>query len=202
MLAGAHVQRSGPVGGDERKLALTVGWLSSPTGAPAPKGCRVRKGSVPTDPAPSLASITGVENLNPFESEEERIKAHVQRWLQDITATVDSLREYMSDVTRESKFMVDEFDARVADVAIELSPSSREPVVYEFLTVQCGIASTLLLGRRRIAIPIGITSFAIKMRLYENDRRVLMTGTPEVPGVANTTLFFEMSGHMYPHVSL
>lgn len=57
-------------------------------------------------------------------------------------------------------------------------------------------AGTILIGRRRFYIPVGITSFPIKMRVYENERRILMTGTPEVPG-ATSALFFEMTGKIY-----
>jgi hypothetical protein len=139
--------------------------------------------------------------MSVLDVESERMKKYVEHWLDDVTKAIDDMTSYLRDITRESKFMVDEFDARAADVQIELTPSVREPVVYEFIVIQAGIASTLLLGRRRIAIPIGITAMNVKMRMYENDRRVLLTGTPEIPGVAPTTLFFEMTGHMYPHVS-
>lgn len=57
-------------------------------------------------------------------------------------------------------------------------------------------AGTILIGRRRFNIPVGITSFPIKMRVYEHERRILMTGTPEAPGAASA-LFFEMTGKIY-----
>lgn len=133
--------------------------------------------------------------------EEQRIKQYVEKWLQDIDESVRSVREYMADITRESRFMVDEFDTRVSAASLELTPLSREPVVYEFIVAATGVAGTLLLGtRRRIPIPVGVTSIPVKMRLYENDQRILMTGTPEAPGAASA-LFLEMTGHEYPHIT-
>lgn len=135
-----------------------------------------------------------------IESPELRANRLITKWIEDIAHASDTLRKYMEDVTRESKFMVDEFDSRVSAVSMELLPSVREPVVYEFLMVQAGAAATLILGvRRRISIPAGITSMPIKMRLYENDQRILIAGTPENPGAA-TTLYLEMTGYIYPHV--
>jgi len=136
-----------------------------------------------------------------FKSEEQRIKEYVTRWLQEIDESVKGISDYVHDITRESRFMVDEFDTRISAVSLELQASSREPVVYEFITVATSVAATLLLGnRRRIAIPAGITSFNTKMRLYENDQRILISGTPEAPGAAGQ-LFLEMTGHMYPHIT-
>ena len=137
----------------------------------------------------------------PFESEEARIKEYVKNWLQDIDESVKSLRDYMHDITRESRFMVDEFASEVSAKSTEIKPTSREPVVYEFIVAATGIAGTLLLGtRRRIPIPVGVTAIPVKMRLYENDQRILMTGTPEAPGAASA-LFLEMTGHEYPHIT-
>lgn len=136
-----------------------------------------------------------------FKSEEQRIKEYVSRWLQEIDASVKNISDYVHDITRESRFMVDEFDTRILAASLELTPGSREPVVYEKITIATGAVGTLILGnRRRIAVPVGITTFDTKMRLYENDQRILMTGTPEAPG-GPTTLFLEMVGHMYPHVT-
>lgn len=135
-----------------------------------------------------------------IKSEEQRIKDHVTRWLQDIDIAVKGVRDYMSAITLESKFMVDEYESRVSDTKIELQPSSREPVVYEFIVTSMSVAGTLIIGRRRFPIPVGITSLNVKMRVGENEQRILLAGTPEAGG-ATGPMYFEMTGHMYPHVS-
>lgn len=138
--------------------------------------------------------------MDPFKGEEQRIKDHVTRWLQDIDIAVKGVRDYMSAITLESKFMVDEHDSRINDTRLELAATSREPVVYEFIVVSMSVVGTLLIGRRRFPIPAGITSLNVKMRVYENDQRVLLSGTPEAGGAAGP-MFLEMTGHMYPHVT-
>lgn len=141
----------------------------------------------------------------PLAAEEQMVKEHVKRWLSDINASVKDVQDYMRGLTRESKFMVDEFDSAFA-TQIELKPTSREPVVYNTIVVSVngglGI-STLLIGRRRLTINNNvnqITTIKCEMRVYENDRRILLSGTPEAPDAA-VQMFFEMTGRMFPHQS-
>lgn len=163
-------------------------------------------GSIPygaTDPALSPSIYMEDSPKVSVEIEQEKMRKRIEKWIGDINSSVKDVQDYVHGLTRESHFMIDEFDSAFA-TSIELKPSSREPVVYTTILVAmlggAGVG-TILVGRRRITFNTNVsqlTTIQCAMRVYENDRRILLNGTPEAPDVA-VQMYFEMTGRMFPH---